>query len=497
MKRAELFKLLRHNNQLGYRRSPAFEQSMIAKVLMIIGGGVFVLYLILYGTMFAYMAASEHEPSLLLGIMPLMLVLDFGIRFVVQQTPAMLVKPYLLMPLPRHAIIEIFLLSSIVSTYNWLWLAFFLPYFVIVLAGGGALWMAISLLVGGMLLMMANSQFYLIVRTLVARNLFWWALPTVVYGAYWSTLLLDKKGDAFESLADALVAFGSSPWLVIGCAALLAVLFGANRHMQFAFVREEIERQERTEASGPRSVSQYSFLECFGEMGEYLKLELKSIFRCKAIRSRFIMSLALIIFFSLFVAYTSIYDNALALNFLCYYCFALYGATSLVKIMGPEGNYIDLLMVQRENILMLLRAKYYFHCAILLVPLLVMLPAVIEGKFSILMMLAYLFLASGLLYAILFQLAVYNKQTLPLDQKITGKGNIENGLQLILEMVGLFLPILLMTILLLFFQEQTAYLIAIVFGVVITLLHPLWLHHVYGRMMKRKYENLEGFHATR
>jgi hypothetical protein len=171
--------------------------------------------------------------------------------------------------------------------------------------------------------------------------------------------------------------------------------------------------------------------------------------------------------------------------------------TTLVKVMGPEGNYIDLLMTQKENILSLLRAKYYIHVCILFVPFLLMLPAVIAGKFSMLMMTAYFLLSSGLLYFMLFQLAVYNKQTLPLNQKITGKNNAENGVQLIIVMVGMFSPLVLVALFIILFDENTAYTLLAIIGLVITLLHPIWLRHIYKRMMLRKYDNLEGFHASR
>ena len=499
MNRLQLFRLLRHNNNLGYRRSPAFEQSMVAKVMMLIGGAVFVLYLIVYGVIFGWASTPKgtNEPAVMVAFMPLMLLIDFGIRFMVQQTPAMLVKPYMLLPIPRNSVIENFLLSSLVSTYNWLWLAFFLPYAIIDAAGGCSWLLALLLLVSGMLLMMANSQFYLMVRTLVARNILWWVLPVVVYGGFWSLLLFDKKGRLMEDAFEGLMAFGETAWLPLACIILLAVLFFVNRKMQFTFVYEEVARQEKGQSSRVRHISQFAFFDRFGETGEYLKLELKSILRNKAIRSRAIMNISLVLMFSLLISYTSIYDNPMMLNFWCFYCFGIYGMTTLVKVMGPEGNYIDLLMVHHENVLSLLRAKYYFHVVLLLFPFLLMLPAVIAGKFPILMMLAYLLLSSGLLYFILFQLAVYNKQTLPLDQKITGKGNVENGLQLLLELVGMFLPIVLTAVLLLFFSETTAYIIMIVTGLIITLLHPWWLRNVYQRMMARKYENLEGFHGTR
>jgi hypothetical protein len=131
------------------------------------------------------------------------------------------------------------------------------------------------------------------------------------------------------------------------------------------------------------------------------------------------------------------------------------------------------------------------------VPFIILLPAVVNGKFSLLMMLAYMSITSGVLYFFLFQLAVYNKQTLPLEQKITGKNKIENGLQLVIEMVGMFLPVAFVSILMILLPHDIAYVVVIVVGLFFTLTHPLWLRHIYRRMMLRKYENMEGFHASR
>jgi hypothetical protein len=344
------------------------------------------------------------------------------------------------------------------------------------------------------LLTLANSQFYLIVRTLTARSILWWVLPIFVYGGFWLSVAINEKW--MDKQIDFLCDFTATWYFFLFCVVLLSGLFFVNRWMQFRYVREEIMKQEKKEAA-MKKVYQYTFLERFGQTGEYLKLELKSIFRNKAIRSRVIMSLTLIIVLTLLISYTSMYDGKMMLNFWCFYCFGLYGMTTLVKIMGPEGNYIDLLMTHKENILSLLKAKYYFHVAILIVPMLLMMPAVIAGKFSMLMMLAYLLLSSGLLYFTLFQLAVYNKQTIPLNQKITGKNNVENGVQMIIQMLAMFSPLVLVAALVLLFNETTAYLVLGTIGLIMTLAHPLWLRHIYVRLMKRKYENMEGFHASR
>jgi hypothetical protein len=194
---------------------------------------------------------------------------------------------------------------------------------------------------------------------------------------------------------------------------------------------------------------------------------------------------------------TDVYDGQFSTNIWCLYCFVFFGAVNLVKVMGPEGNYIDLLMVHKENIYTLLRAKYYFYCAILILPLLLLIPTVVTGRYSILMLLAYLFITSGPEYCLLFQLSVYNKQTLPLNEKITGKGNFENTLQLIIELIVFFLPVATAMLFTALFGETVGYTLLIIIGLLFTLTHSLWMKNIYHRMMKRRYENLDGFHTTR
>lgn len=490
----KLFLLLRKQNRLALRRSPAFEQSIVARVMMAFGAGFMIIYLIFIGTMMGLPASEGRDFGLMLALMPLWLVIDFALRFMAQQTPAVVVKPYLLQPVPFRSIINVYLVNSVFTGFSLVWLALFIPYAFVIFCGGASFFVAVSTILCGLFLIMANSQFYLLVRTLMGRSLLWVLLPIVVYASCWLTLLFDE--DMFERQMDFICEASVSWWYPFLCFAVLLLLYWVNRMVQLHYVRSELQRQEKRETS-LKSVTQFSFLNGFGLSGEYMKLELKSMMRNKAIRSRVITSIVLISVLSLIIAFTEIYDSKMMLNFWCFYCFGLYGLMTLVKVMCPEGNYIDLLMTHKENILMLLRAKYYIHVAILLIPLVLMLPAVIAGKFSILMILAYMLISSGLTYFMMFQLAVYNKQTLPLNEKLTGKNNTENGIQLIIEMGAMLLPIALVSLFILLFSEEVAYIIIGVIGLVFTLAHPLWLRHIYNRMMVRKYELMDGFHASR
>ena len=491
MNKFQLYRLLRKNTNLCNKRSPIFEQNKWAKALIYFGAAFFTLYLIIYGVLIAMTA--DGEAGRMISVMPIIMVIDFLLRFIFQTTPGMMVKPYILQPISRYTAIECFLISSHLSGFNFQWLAMFLPYSYVILLAGAGFWPTLAELVAAMLLIMLNSQIYLFFRTLINRKIFWWLAAIAFYLIPFIPLLLDFNNKTLGKLIDTFADYGRSCYLIPVILVLLVGLFYVNRHFQFKYVYEEISKKGERAL---KHVSQFSFFNRFGLIGEYLKIELKSNIRNKTMKSRCIMSLVLIVVMSSLVAYTPMYDNAIMINFWCIYCFAIYSVTTLIKIMGQEGNYIDLLMIHRENIIALLKAKFWFYSAILLIPFIIMLPAVFTGKFTILMLLAYMSITAGLLHFVIFQLAVYNKQTLPLQQKMTAKGNFENGMQLVIEMIALFGPGAIAAIGFITIGETGTYIFMITLGLCFIVVHPLWIRNIYTRMMRRRYENLEGFHAT-
>ena len=492
MNRFKLYRLLRKNTTLSYKRSPVFEQNKWAKGLTYFGAGLLALYMIMYGCLIAMTA--EGEAGRMISLMPIILAIDFLFRFVIQTTPGMMVKPYILLPISRYSAIECFLLSSHLSGYNFLWLCMFVPYSIILIFAGAGFWPVVLELICCVLLIILNSQVYLFFRTLINRKVVWFLAAVAVYSIPFLPwiLKLDRKG--FERMIDMYAEAGRAWWFLLAVIIAITLLFFVNRHFQFKYVYEEISKKKERAL---RHVSQFAFLNRFGLVGEYLKIELKSNLRNKTMRSRCIMSIALIVMFSMLVAYTPIYDNLFMQNFWCLYCFAIYSVTTLIKIMGQEGNYIDLLMMHRENIIALLEAKFWFYSAVLFIPFLVMLPAVFTGKFTLLMLVAYMLLTAGLLHFVIFQLAVYNKQTLPLQQKITAKGNFENGMQLVIELLSLFAPGAIAALGFMLVGPTYTFIAMSAIGLLFISTHPIWIRNIYNRMMKRRYENIDGFHATR
>ena len=502
VKYVDLIKIIRKHQKLAEKRHPAFSQNKVAKFFMYFSLVAVVLYLMMFAVIFSLSANSSDTVTpceIIYGFMPFILAIDFFVRFLTQQTPSQLVKPYVLLPIPRLACVDSFLASSLMSWGNLIWFALFIPYSIMSVLFAEGLLTTMLFLVSLYILILANSQWYAIIRTLINRNILWWILPIVVYGIAFSPWYIGKGSD-FSSLCDFYAALGNSfvvpkllSWLLL--VGLFVVVVGVNRVIQSKAIWFELAHVEQTKL---RHVSSFTFLEHFGIVGEYMKLEAKSAMRNKVVKKSLIFANLFVLLFSLAIAFTDIYDTTFFQFFLIIYCFSVYGSMILVRTMSAEGNYIEGLMVHRENILSLLTAKYYFYSIMLIVPFLLMLPTVIMGKFSLLMVVSVLLFSAGFIHCSYMQFSVYNKQTLSLNTKFVGNGNMENNyVQVIASLAIFFLPVVLINILYSFFSEITICVVLMVIGLSFILSHRYWMKNLYSRMMKRKYVNMDGFRASR
>ena len=219
--------------------------------------------------------------------------------------------------------------------------------------------------------------------------------------------------------------------------------------------------------------------------------------RNKNIRKGFITANMVILMFSLLISFTDVYGSGMT-KFLAVYNFAIYGAIVLVKVMCYEGNYIDCLMVHKENIISLLRAKYIIYSVLLIIPLLLMLPTVFMDKCSLSMLIALMLLTAGPVHASFLYMAIINKQTIPLNTKFIGKGSIEtNFLQVVVEIAAFTLPLLLLNFVPLLFGETMGSFVLMGIGILFIATERYWIGDIYRRLMRRRYENMESFRSTR
>ena len=209
------------------------------------------------------------------------------------------------------------------------------------------------------------------------------------------------------------------------------------------------------------------------------------------------MGILVVVAFSLLLSFTEVYDGTGMKNFITVYNFAIFGILFLLQIMSYEGNYIDGLMSRKESIYTLLRAKYILYSIGILIPLILTIPAMVMGKISVLTSISWAVFTIGCIYFCLFQLAVYNNKTIPLNAKITGRQNSGTGLQSLVSGATFGIPLLLYALLKIWLGETTTSWVLLAIGLGFILTSRIWLKNVYNRFMKRRYKNMEGFRDSR
>lgn len=494
-----LFNELRKQGNLAAKRHPMYEKNKFGKFFMYIMVAFWAGYLIFFGTTFAFTfksAAPNMEPYHLLNSgLIFILALDFLTRFPFQKTPTQEVKPYLLLPIKRNRMIDFLLLRSGLSFYNLFWLFMFVPFAAITVTPFYGVLGVITYSIGIWLLMVFNNYWYLLCRTLINERVWWMLLPIAVYGAVAAAILIPEKsplGYFFMNVGEGYIEGNIATFL--GTLLAIGVMWLINRAVMVRLVYSELSRVEDTKV---KHLWEYKFLERYGEVGEYFRLELKMLLRNKRCKASLRSIGIIVILFSALLSFSDLYDGNFMRGFISIYSFVAFGMVILVQLMSYEGNYIDGLMTRKESICNLLRAKYYVYTIGLVVPFTLMIPAMVMGKFTLLNAFAFAFFSSGVVYFLLFQLAVYNNKTAPLNESVTGRQASGTGLQNLVASGVLGLPMVIYFTLNAVVGEIASQWIMLIIGLSFTLTSHLWIKNVYNRFMKRRYQNMEGFRDTK
>ena len=493
-----LYKIIKQNQKLAEKRNPAFETNRFAKFLMYFMIVYWVALFLFFGVMLPFMfedIVPNMEPYHIMnqGILYVM-VADFLIRFMAQPSVSQEIKPYLLMPVKRRKLISILLLKSGLDKYNFIWFFVYVPFAFLTIIryyGFGGMFLY---LIGMWLIFVFNNYWYLLCKLLLGEKTIWLLLPVCVFGTLGACEFLIDSLPISRFTMDLGEGFiEGNPLSFLFVIACIGALFYINMKLQLRMIYNEISKKEDTKI---KRVSEYKFLDKYGEVGEYIRLEIKLITRNKTVKSQFRMGLIVMFAFSFLLAFTDVYDGSMS-RFICLYNYAVLPIMTLGQVMSFEGNYIDGLMSRKESIFNLLRAKYYLTNLIILVPFFIMMFPIAKGKITLLMAIAYLVFTMGFVFFILLQLAVYNTRTLPLNANLMKGNKGGNWIQSVVMSLCFFIPLMFDSILLAIFSQEVANIIFIVIGGGFILTHNLWIKNIYKRFMKRRYKNMEAFRATR
>ncbi len=409
-----IFNELRKHGRLAAKRHPMYEKNKVAKILGYVMGAFWAGYLIFFGTTFAFGFSDmvpNREPYHVMNAVVLIfiLALDFLLRVPFQKTPTQEVKPYLLLPVKRVRVIDFLLIRSGLSLFNLFWLFLFVPFSFITITKFFGIPGVITYLIGILLLIIANNYWYLLCRTLINEHIWWILLPIAFYGGIGCLLFIPEDSPLFYFFMDLGDGYIQGNILYfLGTILVIAILWLINRKIMSGLIYAELAKVEDSQI---KHVSEYKFFERYGEVGEYMRLELKMLLRNRRCKGALI-------------------------------------------------------------------------------------PAIIMNKLTLLGAFAWFFYTIGFIYFCFFQLAVYNKQTVPLNEKVASR-QTNSAIQMVVNFAAFGVPLILYSLLNAFLGETITYIILLVVGLGFTLTSPLWIKNVYHRFMKRRYENMEGFRDSR
>ena len=492
-------KELKQHQWKAFKRHPLFEKNLLVKIFLFISLGYFAFAFFLLGFFLdrIFLATGKYSHAIdgFHAILVYILIGDFSIKYAFKKNQSMQITPYMVLPVKRSSLFNFLLSKEFYNIWNLFGLVVIVPFAF--KAAPPVYGMAAPLLfiLYFYLLSIINSLLVASINAWTDKK--WWRilLPVAMLsGVIAGITLFDlPAGDYSLKAGDWLLRPNLLMWTVV---MLLFVLLWSLNHQQMrARVYSMIEGEKIAVAKHSHNIT---FLNQWGEIGSFLNLEFKLIFRNPRLKKTIYSCL----FFLLLIIFNSFVNSAqLEKNFfsrMLYTSFSIGCAgffLSQFQFMA-ESSYFDGLMARKHSFVHLIKAKYLLAITVATFLFLCSLVLVYFEKESFLFLFSVYLYTIGLIYFLMFQNGVYNKT--PFDLSDSGFGNWKSSSlsQMIVSLVGIFAPILLVSIIRSVFSAYTATLFMIITGAIFLLGANVWLNWTAKRVLKRKYILMEGFRSS-
>ncbi|QUB66485.1 DUF5687 family protein [Prevotella melaninogenica] len=484
---------------LSGRRNKIWQANNVAKYFYYVLAVFLCAYFVWIGCELADLVIEDKLGGyrFIYALIPVFLFIDYLFRYTTDHRLLMHIRPYLLLPLPKHSYTDYLILRQLIVFKNVNLLFICIPFGIKTLIpelGASAM---IGYTAGLYLLLLVNGQFFQLTQVLTARGLWYWLIPILTY---LSIAIITIFFPSPQGYLQRWAEIGNSMirgevWIYAVMILLLIGMILLNRNILEHRILQE--QYTAAPAKHDKNSIDLTIFDRFNQIGEYLKIEVWGILRNKRLRLIFFLNTFGIFIFSLITAFDPESDMV-KINGFVYYSFIIYGLSSLSRIMCYEGNYYECLLMQRNSIQNLLLAKYYFYTALLLIPLLVFLPVALIGKISFWTILSYALFAAGVAYRILFQMAVYNKVTFSMQATHTGKNANTNYIQLIVTIITIISPFPIAALGTWWLNQPILTNTTLsLLGIIFITTHRRWISSISRKMKDNQYEQLEGFQKSR
>ena len=480
-------------------RHPAFQKNIILKVFMgicfaILGAEFFLLGLFL-DRLLLQTGLGDNAIDIFNSALLYLLLFDFTIKYIFKKLKSMQIAPYLTLPVKRKNLFNFLLIKEFSNIWNLYFLFLVVPFAFRSITPDFGFFATLSYIIFFYSLCIGNSLLVNAADYISKRKAWFVIIPFIAVAAIIGIAVIpDIHFGVFTvKLGQWILHHNLLVWI---CQLLiLAGLWLWN----LSLMREGLYRElQGKKVSSKSRMFNISFLDRFGEIGNFINLEIKMLWRAKRLKQQ-LFALVIMLFFFYFILYSSAASQSY--NFFNLLFFGIFSLGGLGLIMSQfmftaESSFFDGLMARNHSLINMLKGKYYLYVAYgFLVALLMMIP-VAHGKLTFLFVISLFFYTSGLVFFGMFQNAVYNKSYMDLFDggMMNWKGT--SGNMVVTTLLGMLLPFILVFIIHVIFSLKVTCYFMLITGLVFTLTHNIWLKWIYKRFLKRKYTNMEGFRSN-
>ncbi|QLG45215.1 DUF5687 family protein [Costertonia aggregata] len=276
-------------------RSASFKTNVAFKILMAFGALYFIVIFLSMGVGAFYLIKKSGWGDPLQVVDQFMIYylgIDLYIRYMLQKMPITNIKPLLYLPFRKSQVVNYSLGKTVVSFFNWSHAFFFVPFSIVLLIEGYSPLGVIGWHFGIMALFYGNNFLNILINN--KDNLFYTLLGIGAvlggcqyYGLFDITVYTTPLFNALYNMPWTAIL----PWLLlVGLYIVTFNYFKSNMYLDAGLAIKQAEAK----------TEDYAWLNRFGNLGTFLKNDIKLIRRNKRSKTTVIMSVLFIFYGLLF-----------------------------------------------------------------------------------------------------------------------------------------------------------------------------------------------------
>lgn len=476
-----------------FTRSPAFGKDLTASIFIGIMGLMMVGYSLALGFGLNYIITEGLAQADSFRFLNMLLlyyfVLDFVMRYMIQNVPVLDIQPYLHLPLKRSRIMHYLLVKSLVHVLNFWGLLLFTPFAFMAVSGRFGASGAWSWLLSIWALSLCLHYIVILFKKKLDDSI-WGILSIVLLFSGLAAADYYQWFKLSDISASLFSAAASNQLILVVCLLSLGALYFFN----YQFFLQGVYADEQITKTVTRKTQDFAFLRGLGTIGDWISLELKLILRNKRPRTVLYMSAMFLLYGLIFYTQDKYTEGMPAfLLFIGVFITGIFMINYGQFLFSWQASHFDFTLTRPVSLRQFIESKYWLLNSVTVFCFLLSIPYAYFG-WNIVFNHAMLTLFNmGVNIYIILNLAMWGPKKLNLTKG--GSMNYEGvgAAQWVMGIPILISPYIIYTPFAIFGKPNWG-IIAIGFiGLMGIVLRPYLLAFTTNRLERLKYSIAEGF----